>query len=616
VASNVSDNVRRSEILQRTRVGLQEDIEDLRGQLLEALPDYEQRLRRRTDALPEWLVLPGARLRHLFHFSEDSVEPEAIVGPRCVALGAGRLEGFVEDWLEPATEELQREQIVAEYAALVAYLESLAAESRRVAAEADDKLERWRDGVLAQLDQRRANDVDALEELVQEGEVGRGGTARQEIADLWEEQRRRARDLQVAWAPIRELVEEGLEASQAGVDELRQMARRARQGLCGADDELAALLEGVDDRPVVDEAGSETLPEVAAETDVPGVVASEPVDRPSGDVQPDDGEVDAAGDTVPDDGFVHGILPLEEPTSEPEMGALESSSVSDYSEPQLVDPASSTAPPASRPYTRKDSGLHDTMGLGDIDPAEGAARDEDARDEDAPRDKDAAGGGGEAPPSQPTQAPPDKDTAASEPQPDPLEARCFRIRRGFVPVGGMEVAVVLAPPVAFLSIMGAASLLHLMGVGAGFDPLARWSWAPAALAVAAAWLVLVPLGLSWRVRWSGWRAEIVRRADVEEYAELRADAEHLSLDRHRWAWSEMDTPSLRRWDSPLDDTFGWVLRLAPSSDPLIELVAPAGDRARWQNSPVKLVEVPYEAWQLDRHTFARLRSQLDDADRL
>ncbi|MFU8807349.1 MAG: hypothetical protein ACNA8W_26305, partial [Bradymonadaceae bacterium] len=57
---NGVDQQRREEILRRTLMGIEEDFEDLRAELAEALTDYENRLSRACNSLPAWLDLPPA----------------------------------------------------------------------------------------------------------------------------------------------------------------------------------------------------------------------------------------------------------------------------------------------------------------------------------------------------------------------------------------------------------------------------------------------------------------------------------------------------------------------------------------------------------------------------
>ncbi len=687
MARPVSDDTRREEILRRAKLGLREDIDDLRAELLDALPDYEQRLRRHTHDLPEWLELAPARLRRLFHFDDDSVEAQGVLGPRTVALGAGHVEAFVEQWLEPdaiSLDEPQADELAGDYFELVDYLDALEAESERVAAEAGATLAEWLDGILSQLDMRRESDVEALEALVREGEVGRGDGARQEIADLWEEQRARAADLQARWEPIVALLDEGIETSEQGIEELRELVGRARDGLVGANEELEERLvqerpqpesddsETPDEADEIDEAGPTELDVDAGETLRPGELsadhdASEADEEPAEPAEPeaDDEpaepdepeepeepaepeepeepeepdepeepapqapEIDQASDTIPDADFAHGIVPLEEPSSEPEMSTLETSSVSDYSEPELGGQSSTTEPPASRRFRRGGAASEEEEEPDQCQNEEDAAA-EDLKSEESDADErpvdeetpaqaesvheretlrlDAADS--EPAENEPAESEEADDQSAPASGADALEAPCFRMREGYVHVSGAEVAGVLLPPVVFLIAMGAACAMYLLGVDAGFNPIERWSWAPAALTVAGAWLFFVPLGLSWRPRWSGWRLEILRHTDVRQDAELYVDATEICVGEFCWPLDTLETRRLYRWDSPADDAFGWLLRIDPPGHPPVEFAAAETDRKQWQNSPVELVDFPYEAWLLAPHTFMAFRKRL------
>ncbi|QDG53165.1 hypothetical protein FIV42_21185 [Persicimonas caeni] len=609
MASNISDDARRAEILRRALLGLDEDIDDLRNELLDALPDYEQRLRQHTGALPEWLKLSPVRVRELFRFSDDSVDNQGILGPRTVALGAGRVEEFVERWFDEQADqalddsaEASHDELVDDYDAVRAYLDALRDEAERVAGEARKTLERWLDGVLTELDAQRESDIDAIEALVREGEIGRGRTARQEIADLWEEQRHQAAEIQDRWAPITALVDEGLEMTRAGLDELESMLERARQGLVGANPALEERLEAVGPEPATPEEPPAPEDPVAEQvTEQVTEQASEPsrdeadeledeIDDVGQPTVPDttrqtDLAVDEPSDTIPDEGFVHGIVPLEEPTSEPEMSTLESSSVSDYSEPELAETSSTPTADISsqRLYTRGG----DSTAWEETD----TARKTEEIDEPAESDGPAA-------------------EEAAEPTAEALHSSCFRIRAGYAPAGLAEIVAVLAPPIVFMLGVAALSVAHLLGDPGSTNPVTHYSWMPAALAVAAAWLFLVPFALGWRTRWSGWRLEILRSADVRQEEELVIAADSLTIGPVRWRYDELEATRLRRWESDADEIHGWVLMFHPPDHPKAYLVAPEPSRRRWQNSPHELVDVPYEAWQLDADDFEELRTKL------
>src|SRR5690554_4576611 len=221
----------------------------MRAELMDILPDYEQRLRRNTDALPTWLELDPTQVRALFHLapvganlgadtraSSSASSVHGILGPRTVALAAGRIETFIDrGFVDVDFDDTTRVQrLVDLYLETTTYLDALIREARRVAHEARTSLEGWLDALLYDLEQQRKIDVEALEDLVSQGDIGRGGSARQEIADLWEEQRRVAANLQASWQPLIVLVREGLASTESGLQELSGLLMRARAGLVGA----------------------------------------------------------------------------------------------------------------------------------------------------------------------------------------------------------------------------------------------------------------------------------------------------------------------------------------------------------------------------------------------
>lgn len=650
MASHFSDDMRRADILRRTRAGLQEDLDDLRADLADALPEYEQRLGELSQGLPSWLEIAPAELRQLFHLQmpaapgalDDEGGDPGIIGPRVVALAAGHVEGFIEQWMSPADAEQaetlppEHQDLTRAYAQITDYLDSVFDQSRLSAEQAQATMDFWLDSTLAQLDSQRENDVEALEELVHQGDIRRGQRARQEIADRWEEQRRQAAELQQRWRPLLALLGEGLELSEAGTEELADLLARARDGLVGAFPQLAERLPpyafepaGVtsqmpaadhalsgEDEPH-DEAGPTAqindLAHAHPDTAPPGEtlkMLQEPADAPRDgtderdeahehheyddthehEVEPDDPAAPAEPATLQPDSFhapadtsYAGVIPLDEPSSEPEWLGLESSSVSAYSEPsidEVSEQSAKTSPARTAPHAAKDA------------PEQPRTTE---RLSPAPAELAPAKAAPVAPPQTPQKTMLDADDEATF-------SSCFRVRQGYKPVHFAEVLAVLGPPSLLLGGMALLCALYLAGFDAS-NPLERWPWAMSALAVAAAWLFLLPTGLRWRSKWRGARPIILRYTDVREQVELVFDARGLRLGRESWRWEEVVRASLRRWDSPLDEVCGWALSLQlPGAQPL-ELAAPEPNRKKWQNAPYQLGDVPYQAWQVDIFDF-------------
>jgi hypothetical protein len=649
-------------------MGLEEDIEDLRAELIDELTAYEGRIGRLAGRLPRWLELPPGTIKSVFRFSDDTVEPDAMIGPRAVAMGAGRVEQFVHDWLgvdgkaaDVQLDEQAREELADDYNSLLDYLQTLAKDARSTHEEADQTLNDWLDGVLSQLDMRRETDLDAVEQLIHEGEIGRGHSARQEMADLWEEQRLKADELRTAWRPLEEHLHEGLALTLSGIEELEELASRAGDGLIGANADLEEHLERDETRNRDDDQADEADVDVVPSVTEPIAAAdSESAIDDVSDTQLDDEEVDddeppepastdhgavelpsdsdelrvdeIASDTVPDVAGSSGIVPPDEP-EQPELGSLESSSVNDYSEP-VVDESPPTQPHA-------DASRHDShepekaseSGTNASDPGverrdestEQADRDRPDPDSDAADESDdeASVSDLRAPEAAADARDDGRDAEAVEladanarapaddhvEDDDRVEGHCFRIRDGYRRVGFLEVFFAAGLPLVFLLSIGAVALLEMTGAG-GFDPFDRWGWMPAALVVAAAWTILVPAALRWRPKWLGWTPRIVRLDDVREESEIAITPDGIELGDDDWRWGQLRGAELARWDSPPDDMQGWVISVESPRQGRLEFASPEQNRETWKRSTFELVDAPYEAWQVDRRVFKALRQRI------
>lgn len=650
MASNLSDDARRADILRRARTGLEEDLDDMRAELTELLPEFEQRLRNKSDALPSWLAIAPSQIRALFHLkplgshtaaAPGTTQPMAsasaihgILGPRTVALAAGRIETFIQQGLVDVdlNDETEVQNLVELYTDTSAHLNKRVHEARRVARDAHDTLDGWLDALLFELESQRKTDVDALEDLVGQGDIGRGKSARQEIADLWEDQRSRAAELQSCWRPLTSLVNEGLATTESGLKELFDLVVRARDGLIGANASLEPQLPACQwpvaptDAPPANAASTAANPAAAkpvaakptaakpagemptGETPADNLPATEAQPDPTDDAgptldlseprEPDEptSEPDADQEplnTVPEGSYTPGIIPLDEPTSDPET-TLESSSVSDYSEPEIDPPTDATHRPdaatspstTQRMYTRADSPSSGQPAV----PAPTSGPDSTYAEPDATTPQKAA----------PSNTP---DNAAPLDSGEATYTQCFRIRPGYKRAGLLEVLGVLVPPALVMGVMAAISALSLMGVDSGFNPFERWPWAFSAVSASLGWLLLVPVARRWRSKWRGTKLIILRHTDVREEAALRFDAHKLSLNNTTWRWDELDTAELRRWDSPLDEVCGWSLAISTPNAPTLWLAAPESNRKKWQNTPCQLDETPYDAWQLSPYDF-------------
>jgi hypothetical protein len=245
------DHKRREDILRRTLMGIEEDLEDLRDELARILVDYEGRLNRTCNELPDWLVLAPLRLRRNFLFPEDDPFASCVLGPRHAAFIATRVEAFVETWL--GTTDAPREhdgegdelrlELDADVAELEAFFEQAFESSTLLLTRARGDLEALLDQIVMDIEVQRETDVDALEALVHEGELEAGRDSQEEIANIWEQQRWRVEEVHSRWEAIEDLLEEGLRISQRTTSELQALFARALQGLGGAYEELAVSIE-------------------------------------------------------------------------------------------------------------------------------------------------------------------------------------------------------------------------------------------------------------------------------------------------------------------------------------------------------------------------------------
>lgn len=227
----------------RTRIleGLEEDLEALREDLLTQLDTYEGGLRQLHASLPDWLDLPYAYIRDTIRFGPDSpLTQDALLGPRVVAHAAGEFEAFIHEWYgrqgelvdldiqDDANLSAQYRRAATKMARVFDTIEDTAEE---VELSARQELNALRDEILTQLEEERRVDAEALQDLVSSGDLERGRSARLELAELWEEQRRRSTTFTQHWDRLVEHVHTGLTHTHDGLQELREMLQHARMGL-------------------------------------------------------------------------------------------------------------------------------------------------------------------------------------------------------------------------------------------------------------------------------------------------------------------------------------------------------------------------------------------------
>ncbi len=305
MASSVSDSERRSEIAERTRSGLEEDLEDLRASLGADLREFERLVESTIESPPEWTGLTPTQLRAPFEFRRERLEEEAWIGPRLVAILAGRVEVFVTDWL-PAPGEADGEGFAAgevdrlekETRRLVERFETIEPQLAAAAEDGHVILDELWETTLARLDEYREGEIDALEDLVDEGSLDTGPDARQERAHLWDEQRRKAERLRERWEALHDLIDEGTDYAIEGVADLRGMVRRACEGLEGAYPCVAeaGLVGGIVDGSEASAQEAPTQPAVEADAGGEGAGGDgESAEKIEPGSDRDDGETEKSG---------------------------------------------------------------------------------------------------------------------------------------------------------------------------------------------------------------------------------------------------------------------------------------------------------------------------------
>lgn len=236
------------DILRRTLEGLEGDFEELRQELLTDLENHDDELRFYVDSLPDWLALPVASIKNLLKFSPESNLPGAALGPHAVALVAGELEAFTADWLGAEGEITAHPfeidptlpaQFHEAHDTFKTYIETIAAEANATALAAHASLNHIRDDILAELEEEREQDTEALQELISMGDLERGQDRRQEIARLWEDQRERANAFLERWEKLDSFIDIGLERTKNGLDELGFLLENMHQGMLGGHPVLA-----------------------------------------------------------------------------------------------------------------------------------------------------------------------------------------------------------------------------------------------------------------------------------------------------------------------------------------------------------------------------------------
>ena len=617
-------------------MGIEEDLEDLRSELVDDLQEYEGRIRDASGEPPDWTGLSGSHLRAPFDVTDEGLPEAGRIGPRLVAVVAGRVESFVLEWLPPVGEseelEFDRETLDRFENDLDEFLTSLVGIERiieQAAPRAHTLLDELWEYALASLDERRETDIGALEDLVHEGALDTGPDARAERANLWEEQRQKADRLRDRWEALHELVDEGHDYAVEGLEELESMVERACQGLEGAYPELAEktiierCFEAADEaRESAEGSNTEPLYEAAGEA---SEESGDTNDEDADVAEEDSGETDVGQrDTAPAsesyDQWLRKSSEVEEveeveqetveldegPTSDDEsdVAAAQTAPADGMAPTRPVDIDASAADPGEMPTAPMIDEKSESEELEELpeESEESSGEHEESSEvsEEGGRADD-VGDSGERP----------TESDAPERVPEPVTAQCIRIRTDWAPVSGAELAAALGPPVGFLLFIVGVSVAHLAGVEAAFNPIATWPWATAAVAVAVAWCFVAPLLLQWRPTWSGWHFQFIREAEIRDDTELVIDPERFAIDRISFRWDAVKRHRIKRWESEHDEMIGWLLVVEPAYHEAIRVIAPEYNDNSWKKSAKPVVEPPSDAWQIEPSAFERLEQFLE-----
>lgn len=599
------DESRRKEIVRRTFLGLEEDLDDLRDELGRQFEDYETRLERLTGALPTWLEMHPASLRVLFSF--EFAEGAARLGPRAVAMSAAHVEKSIlelRDVEDKESLDLARDEVIG-------LLADLEASARECALDADSQLGELLDSILIELEDQREADESTLRELVTSGDLEKGRQARREIAELWEEQRVRAHELKTAWEPIEALVFEGVDLTISGIEELRSLLHRTVEGLGGTPTDRIVIA-------LADDVARVTLqlqPEVSteewersdeddggpAQVELPMWGATDP-----GDIGPTD-KIDlsslVAGD-APDVGAkVDESSDFGEESGVGEEREAETEHVSeseDVSQPKVSesrpDDLATTSEPDDAPIDSTSEPEPE-----ESEPAEDSVPDQEILDTvESER----------VPPLAAEPASESNELAMSADfQTEETHGRAMRVVEEWRPVAILERALVLLPLVVFVAAVSVSAVPRLSGVEPTFDVYVNYPWIfPWAFMGVATLTFILLVVRHWRMRWND-GPELVQWNENEQEVEVVVDRQGVKVGEVRYPRKQLSA-HVYRWESKPDGTFGWAIRLEPRTSAAVTMVAPERNYTRWDQSDLRIEDVDPSSWQTTQTVVDGLRARL------
>ncbi len=612
-ASQLPDRRRRREILRRTRMGLHEDLDDLRDELNS---DYQRFHRQFTTChkdLPDWLDIPASELKAPFCLDDPPALQDCLVGPHAVASIATEFESLLHTWLgEEGTDTIplwdgdnSDDGLADELSSFETMLLRADDEVQQRTEDGPEGLEQILESIVFELEDRRETDVEALESLIQDGSIDAGRNARREIAELWEEQRRRVDHLQSIWDDLLNLHHRGVSSTLDGLDEFRQFLHRLVDGLVGAG--------SLDHSPLSQANPSSTDDEPGPTQPIDTEFLRDQTSSPSGDDQPA---------TTPDiaDTALMGQAPSDAGLTEPmDAGPTDISTA--------IAPESDSPPPTDEPSTLTEQPEPEPpQNIEPSSPTQTDSHDDfDDTDPPLPNPEESPGG----PTSWRSTSPPTDPDITTDPDPPPsnpdvdehapprLRLRLHRQRTGWDEVGTDEILAAFGPPAIFLGV------LLLMGILSLFDlapnPMEWWADTlpgealPAALG-ALLLLGLIPWVLRWRPMWHDLRFRWIRRDELIDDVDLKLSAsDRLTVDRTSWDIDQLRSISLRRWsdENAPGDQRGWLLTINPPYHDPIHLIADIDNQTRWGQSHTPTVDRPDGAWHCPPAEFHALADHLD-----
>lgn len=702
------------------RSDLHDELDDLRDELGEALRSFEGRLRGLSRQTPEWSVVGPGDIRELFDLPIDGSYEEARLGPRAVAVAAAELERFIDHWLaeeppESSPDATQLREFSDDAHAFVETLEVIGTTARRRADHAHRRLDDWRDSSFAELNELRESDIEAIQDLIEEGDLESGHDARVERATVWEEQRDRAAELTDYATTLHNLLEEGRDRTLAGLHGLADLFNRTCDALESLHPELA------DYRPVNPDDIADT--ERAADTIVaPTDILDDAVDASRRDEAETPSTSDPASDaatragdeidgdqsnrhsSMPDDTIAEEGAPTRPDAQTPHDDDVASGADNHAESPQVVraDASSSSSRPFLRtpPPERSNDDADDAEADDDardrrtptrdhetshelprrhdstfVDAAEGRSSSDDSDtghglglesssdlQNDADDDPESAdtssslriqldqtsadhandvgasdsnhafvrGNDGNDP------APIDTDASSSEqreqrqtdetrdntsretegtlapsrPIDSPVAAHATRFRAEWRRIPLTAVFAAIGIPALFVTAVTLLGVLHVAGDAIAPNPMRTWPWLESASVVSILWIAAAPPLLGWRVRWKGWRCELIRRTELREEAQLRLDNDGLLIHDISFPWRDLSGAAKFRFETA-EGTRGWLLRIRTEHTVDIALVAPVDDDDAWMTTDIPRRSPPPDAWQIDTTTFRDLARYLD-----